>query len=1265
MGSSVRPEIQDTTAQTQDPPLSLRERIIQEAKKMEEEQRAASPDGDKKGPDSDKTRGSLLRFLFELPSTIERGVNRAVQEGAQSVDSFAQWVAGTKVGKALLGQRIRPTRGGKREIYTLVDFLDEGKSLFPRLANIDLGPAPSTAGGAVVESIVQFTVGLVGVGKVFAPFKVVKKGVSLASFGNLTLQGAVVDAALFDPYEARLADFVAEHGPEFAQPIAEFMQADEDDSEAMARLKAALEGAAIGGTVDAFLAALRGLRKIRKVKNGKGDEELARSVVDDLEQADELAEAARTGQGSDEIRIKQNDDGTFSPTDGKSDGPAFNSRGDAEAVSASANDAAANSRLPRGELSPDMKEQVVNRAQELAQAKNAKDLRRLADGTIFNFNYAQTPKQARAMIQSIADLMPGVFEEVSQRGVKTEEITRALADDILAGVDADQAVDLISRAYGANENIREILLATRIYQHSLADQIYRLGRRADRNPDDLLAVDELSKALDTLFNVSVDLDGTVSKIAGGLQQQQIPISVSRLSRQSAKREAESASSPRSAGNAPENVDNLPRDQNIDLVEQRPARSTAQAPGTRKVTEGLTQEQIQTLARRVRLAQGDPNAIIAEVKALRMIAKAEKQAGADIVSRGRFRKIMSSVQLYRMINMLSGVKTHLVNIISNASVAFQRPAEIWWAGAMSSNLALQREGSDLMTGSFLALRDSWGAARKAFSEGTNSLDPAFRTDEMVHNFNSDNWLIRIFKVPLRLLMSEDEFFKNVGYISNVRAQSLRLAREDANAMLSRGQLKPDDMGEFLGRRVSQDLEDAFALDAASGRIFGTNQKALEFGRVSTFTNSLDDGLGPMNLGLGIQNLAKEFPPIRIIVPFIRTPINLFRYAHQRTPLLNRVNRRAHQMYKAGGEQRALIHAQTQMGGAVYATAALLYASKNMTGGGPEDPELRAAWLGAGNQPYSVKVPGLGWVSYRRMDPVATPLGLMADFMESYGEIEEAWDTGTVEAAATSILASITSNLASKTFFRSITEFMQASTSGNASQMQRFLRNFESTLVPFSVAQQQLAAGIDPVFRESRTFLDNLRVRTPFLSTTVEAQRNVFGEKILRPPGLFNRSFNPMTIMKPSSDTAMAAFVEMGRGFSMPRTQTAIDRIKFTDRRAFNNGTGQSPYDRWMELLTTTGNGMPQVNLRDQIENLINSDVWTRLPAGSELSPGGARWLLVNNMIQAYRRAAMEKVRSEYPRLHRAMLEERAVSAVSQFGDDEVERVRSLIQHNISR
>ena len=239
-----------------------------------------------------------------------------------------------------------------------------------------------------------------------------------------------------------------------------------------------------------------------------------------------------------------------------------------------------------------------------------------------------------------------------------------------------------------------------------------------------------------------------------------------------------------------------------------------------------------------------------------------------------------------------------------------------------------------------------------------------------------------------------------------------------------------------------------------------------------------------------------------------------------------------MYKAGGEQRALIHAQTQMGGAVYATAALLYASKNMTGGGPEDPELRAAWLGAGNQPYSVKVPGLGWVSYRRMDPVATPLGLMADFMESYGEIEEAWDTGTVEAAATSILASITSNLASKTFFRSITEFMQASTSGNASQMQRFLRNFESTLVPFSVAQQQLAAGIDPVFRESRTFLDNLRVRTPFLSTTVEAQRNVFGEKILRPPGLFNRSFNPMTIMKPSSDTAMAAFVEMGRGFSMP-------------------------------------------------------------------------------------------------------------------------------------
>ena len=385
MGSSVRPEAQDTTQEE-----TLRERVI----RAMEVRKAEQPDIEQGNTEEINKRRPLLRFLFELPSTIERGAKRAVKEGAQSVDSFAQWVAGTKFGKDLRSQRIRPTREGDRETDTLLNFLDEGKPLFPGLANIDLGPAPSTAGGAVVESIVQFTVGLVGVGKVFAPFKVVKKGVSLASFGNLTLQGAVVDAALFDPYEARLADFVAEHGPEFAQPIAEFMQADEDDSEAMARLKAALEGAAIGGTVDAFLAALRGLRKIRKVKNGKGDEELARSAVDDLEQADELAEAARTGQGSDEIRIKQNDDGTFSPTDGKSDGPAFNSRGDAEAVSASANDAAANSRLPRGELSPDMKEQVVNRAQELAQAKNAKDLRRLADGTIFNFNYAQTPKQA-------------------------------------------------------------------------------------------------------------------------------------------------------------------------------------------------------------------------------------------------------------------------------------------------------------------------------------------------------------------------------------------------------------------------------------------------------------------------------------------------------------------------------------------------------------------------------------------------------------------------------------------------------------------------------------------------------------------------------------------------------------------------------------------------------------------------------------------------------------------------------------------------------
>ena len=1290
---------QDTEdpAQIQERPLTLGQQILQDVEELE----SAAPDTTKTG-EPEENRNPLFQFLLDVPVAVGRGAARAVKETAKTADSFVGWLAGTKVGKALLVDRRVDISGGEEGKGlgdTLIKFLDEGNTLFPGIGDFDLGPAPKTQAGAVVESISQFVVGLVGISKVLKPFKVVKEGISLPSFLNITLQGAVVDAVMFDPFEARLADMVADYGPEFSRGIGEFMQSEPGDNEAVARLKASLEGAVLGGTIDAFLVSLRGLWRIRRIRSGKvkgkAAEAEARAAMENFDEAAELAEAARTGKGADEIRIKDNDDGTFSAlADGAEDGPKFNSRGDAEAAAASANDAAANARIPAGELTGDLKEQIINRAQELGKATSSKELRLLADGTIFNFNYAATTKQARATIQAMAEIMKPVFDEMSQRGVKTLKVTQDLADDLIENLDADQTVAAMHRVFGAVDNIREILLSTRMYQHSMADHVYKLARRADMNPNDMIAIDELTKALDILFDVSVDLDGTVSKLAGGLQQQQIPIVLTRGSKKQAKAGTRSAAD-KELDDFAEFVDEAERTvrrlQSADEAAQAGAvrkgdskttagrerlereasegadeavthrRADEQAPASRRVTEGLTRPQIRTLARRVRLAQGDPNSIIAEVRALRKIAEAKASAGASIAAQGKVRGAVAKAIGYRMNSMLSGPTTHLTNIVSNMSVAFHRPAEIWWAGVASGNQALRREGSDLMMGNFLFLRDSWAAARKAMNEGINSLDPAFRTDEMVHSFAEGNWIQRLFKAPTRLLMSEDEFAKQLGYRTSVRAQSLRLAREDSEAMIKSGQLKPEDLGEFMGRRVSEDMKAAFSLDGETGRQFGVNQKALDYARVGTFTNPLDDGLGSGNFGKAAQDFAQEWPLTRLIVPFIRTPIQLFRYTHQRTPLLNRFNRQARHMYAAGGEQRALIVAQTQMGGAVYVTAAMLVASKTLTGGGPEDPDLREAWL-ANNEPYSIKIPGVGWVSYRRLDPIATPLGLVADFAEGFGELQEAVGQNIVEDTAIAILASIAEGLANKTFFRSVTEFMQASTSGNASMMKRFIRNFTATFVPFGVAQQQIAKGIDPVFREVRTFMDNLRSRTPGFSKTLEPQRNIFGEKILRPPGFFNRAFNPMQVMNKERDEIMQMFIDMGRGFSMPRTHLENGRIDLTNRTIFDNGTGQSPYDRWMELLSIKGGRMPALTVREAVVSFSDSPGWDELPAGSELEPGGFRWRIVNDIIQGYRAFAMIIVRDEYPKLNRMMARERAVSSVSNFGDEAVERMRAQFDHN---
>jgi hypothetical protein len=147
----------------------------------------------------------------------------------------------------------------------------------------------------------------------------------------------------------------------------------------------------------------------------------------------------------------------------------------------------------------------------------------------------------------------------------------------------------------------------------------------------------------------------------------------------------------------------------------------------------------------------------------------------------------------------------------------------------------------------------------------------------------------------------------------------------------------------------------------------------------------------------------------------------------------------------------------------------------------------------------------WVSYNRMDPVATPLGLIADlhvFSEELGH-----DHMDTEKATYAILGALVANLSSKTYTRGIIDIADAWGKGDPNAVGRYLQRQGSSMAVPNIINK---VNPDPYYREVESMMDAVKSRMPYFSTTLDARYNMFGEKILKAPGLMNRALNPMTV-----------------------------------------------------------------------------------------------------------------------------------------------------------
>ncbi len=231
-------------------------------------------------------------------------------------------------------------------------------------------------------------------------------------------------------------------------------------------------------------------------------------------------------------------------------------------------------------------------------------------------------------------------------------------------------------------------------------------------------------------------------------------------------------------------------------------------------------------------------------------------------------------------------------------------------------------------------------------------------------------------------------------------------------------------------------------------------------------------------------------MRLFVPFLKTPTNLFKQAVDFSPLgfIKNKNQIAKGFKKGASfsetENARRLVGEAVVGSAFIAWTANQFAEDKITGGTPRNKKEREQFYAEGKKPYAIKI-GDTWVQYQRADPISTVVGLVADIQE-----RDLSDKKFMEQAS-EITNVVAHNLSDKTFTQGMGDLLLLLT-GEAWERDQIL---ESTAINAMIPNLSgaLARSVDTDIRATDGIVDTAKSQIPGLSQTLPARYNIVGEK----------------------------------------------------------------------------------------------------------------------------------------------------------------------------
>lgn len=630
--------------------------------------------------------------------------------------------------------------------------------------------------------------------------------------------------------------------------------------------------------------------------------------------------------------------------------------------------------------------------------------------------------------------------------------------------------------------------------------------------------------------------------------------------------------------------------------------------------------------------GGSNRVDKVIEMLDNLAKISEDGKVDVRQISAYTREMKKATKGDMLlefwinSLLSGPKTHAANTLSNAlvcllSVPERGAAELIGRGRkaiLGENADPDRvaagETAAYIYGTLRGVMDGIKIAAQTIRTG-ESTDPlgkvetprrAISTENL--GISGDNWLGKgidfladhVVRGPGKFLLAEDDFFKAVNYRAEVHALALRTAAGEGLT------------GQERALRV-QDLTDN---PPAHIRMAATDAS-----RMRTFTNELGPVAAPLlkmlNATYSYQKkdgsvvTLKPGNALRLIFPFVRTPVNVLKYGSKRTPLAL-IMPSFYADMAAGGARRDLALGQLAVGSVIGALTLVGAKSGFISGGGPRDKKARENLMATGWREYSICIGGK-WHSFSRTEPFGTILGLSADAAEIWDYVEE----GTQEELAAMIGMAVAKNLTSKTYLVSVSTFLDVMNNPDR-YGPRWVSRMAGSFVP-AFLQQVNREYFDPELREARTAIEAIKGRIPYFSKGVHPRRDRWGASIRLDAslgdGLGVGLISPIRtseVSTPENNPMDAVDREILR--NEMRVPTAKPRVHYN---GVNVKLTDEEFDRYQVLAGQ------ELGLREYLSEMVKSDRYKKATGG----PDGMKAQYILDGFRRTRSEALDRMYKE--------------------------------------